>query len=186
MAFAAVVLLVVGFAFSFQQLKKKDVPELVRSAVNHHQGYVDGRVHLDFQAHEPQKASLWFKNKVGFPVHLPSVLAENLSMEGGRIGESETLQMAFLAYDLDGQKVSLGVTVSSYPKPGLEEGGIPYDGLVFYPKKYKGLHTISWHHGGLSYVLVSKDPERVKQACVVCHGTPRGLKTVEGFIGKKI
>jgi hypothetical protein len=123
---------------------------------------------------------------VGFPVQLPSALPENLSLEGGKIGPSETLQLALLAYDLEGQKVSLGVTASSYPKRSLEKGGIPFDGLIFYPKKYKGFHTISWNHDGLSYILVSSDPERVKQACVVCHGTPRGLKTVEGFIGKKI
>jgi len=46
---------------------------------------------------------------------------------------------------------------------------------------------MSWSHKGLSYVLVAKNSEAVKEACAICHGgSPDELKKIEGFKGKDI
>ena len=188
-AFALVLLFVVGLTFSvsLDLLEKEATPELIRSAVNQHKKYMEGRVPLDFTVEEPSEVSHWFQDKVGFPVHHPSELGDGFSIEGGGLVNSDNLQIAFLAYAFGKEKVSLAVTTSSYPGQLSGKGGIPFKGLIFYPNRHKGLHTMSWSHKGLSYVLVAKNSEVVKEACAICHGgSPDELKKIEGFKGKDI
>ena len=183
-AFSLVLLLVAGFTFSVSSnlFEKKSTPELLRSAVNQHKKYMEGRVPLDFTVKEPSEVGPWFQGKVGFPVHHPSELGDGFSIEGGGLVNSDNLQVAFLAYTYGKEKVSLAVTTSSYPGKLSGEGGIPFKGLIFYPNLHKGLHTISWSDQGLSYVLVANKSDIVKEACAICHGgSPDELKKIEGF-----
>jgi hypothetical protein len=32
-----------------------------------------------------------------------------------------------------------------------------------------------------TYVLVSNDPDATHQACIICHDSPQGRKTIAGF-----
>ncbi len=188
-AFALVLLLVAGLTFSVSSdlLEKKTTPELIRSAVNQHEKYMEGGGVLDFTVEEPSEVGPWFQGKVGFPVHHPSELGDGFSIEGGGLVNSDNLQVAFLAYTFGREKVSLAVTTSSYPGKLSGKGGIPFKGLIFYPNLHKGLHTMSWSHEGLSYVLVAKKSDIVKEACAICHGgSPDELKKIEGFKGKDV
>ena len=188
-AFALVLLFVAGVTFSVSSdlLEKKATPELIRSAVNQHKKYMEGRVPLDFTVEEPSEVFPWFQDKVGFPVHLPSVLGDDFSIEGGGLINSDNLQVAVLSIAYGKEKVSLAVTASSYPSQLSGKGGIPFKGLIFYPNQHKGFHIMSWSDKGLSYVLVAKNSEVVKEACAICHGgSPDELKKIEGFKGKDI
>lgn len=188
-AFALVVLFVAGLTFSVSSdlLEKNTTPELIRSAVDQHKQYTEGRVSLDFTSVDPSEVSHWFQGKAGFPVLHPSELGAGFTIEGGGLVNSDNLQVAFLAYTLGKEEVSLAVTISSYPDQLSGKGGIPFKGLIFYPNRYKGLHTMSWSHRGLSYALVAKNSELVRKACGICHGgSPDALKKIEGFEGKDI
>jgi anti-sigma factor RsiW len=187
-AATAVVVFVIALAASLSSNtnQEKDIPGLVRSAVDNHEGYLRHRVALEFVGSDPDRASHWFQERVGFPVQLPPEVAQDLKMQGATVVPFGDLQLAFLAYELGGEKVSLVVTASSDSDRLLGGGGINFKGRTFHQTAYKGYHTLSWNHRGLSYVLVSNDSERVKQACVICHGSPTGIQLIEEFRDKKI
>ena len=166
--------------------KQKSIPELVRLAVDNYEGYLRHQVALDLESNDPATVSRWFQERVGFPVNLPSEVARGLRIKGGKIVPFGDLQLAFVAYELGGEKVSLVMTASLDSDRLLGEGGVSFRGRTFHRGEYRGYSTISWNHGGLSYILVSKSSEKVNQACVICHGSPAGMELIEEFTGKKI
>ncbi len=56
---------------------------------------------------DPIKAASWFRGKVDFPVHAPSLNLRQASFEGARLSNVREHQAAHMSYNVDGHRVTL-------------------------------------------------------------------------------
>ena len=91
------------------------------------------------------------------------------SLAGARLMQFLDDGVAYLAYEMDGEPISLLIASSTRVTPS---GGDTYHsgGLTFHFSAEKGLRMITWSDKGLTYALVSTLDVRGAESCVIAHG----------------
>jgi anti-sigma factor RsiW len=100
LAAAASLLLVIGGPFG--EATEEPLAEVVEDVVSRHANELPMEVQGD-----PDQASSWFRGKVDFPVHAPSLNLKKASFEGARLSNVRAHQAAHMTYSVDGHRVTL-------------------------------------------------------------------------------
>lgn len=74
---------------------------------------------VEVERPDSEKVADWFRGKVEFPVRLPTFRGKNVRIIGGRIAQIQNHHAAYVAYDIDGARVSVMVF------PGGEDVKVP-------------------------------------------------------------
>lgn len=80
------------------------VPAVEQTVNWHKAGYP-----VEVKGPEAKRVAEWFRGKVDFPVRLPSFQGRDVEVIGGRIAQIQNHHAAYVAYDLDGARVSVMV-----------------------------------------------------------------------------
>ncbi|HEY3840721.1 MAG TPA: zf-HC2 domain-containing protein [Bryobacteraceae bacterium] len=155
---------------------RPDRPDLLTEfAAESHLHYANGRLPLDIRSEEPKAVAAWLSARLPFRLNLPNYpeppgSTKKYVLEGARLLQSGSDDVAYLAYRMDRRPISLLMTTSARIVP--RGGEIYYSGgLAFHSKLYKGLRVITWSDKGLHYALVSELATGGAQSCMVCHGS---------------
>jgi mycothiol system anti-sigma-R factor len=142
-------------------------------AVDVHQRHLRDQLPLEVSSAAPHEVSTWFSGKVPFSVELPNFQEisghEKLyTLKGARLVGYQNDYAAYVAYQMQGNLISLVITSDTLASP---EGGEKFvsKGIPFHYNSIRGLKVITWSHRGLTYALVSDLEERGQQSCLVCH-----------------
>jgi anti-sigma factor RsiW len=168
--------IVIGMWFSPRLLKKNSTPAQYASfAAEEHLLYAKGVFPLDIVSREPQVVSDWLRGRVRFHLRLPeypssSWQQKRYTLAGARLVHYRDEEIAYLAYEMDRQPIS--VLIASSPQL-LPTGGETYrsGGLTFRFSEEKGLRIITWSDRGLTYAQVSTVDLPGAASCGVCHGS---------------
>jgi anti-sigma factor RsiW len=95
----------------------------------------------------------WFADKVDFPVRVPELTRANLL--GGRLGNVESEEAAFLVYELDGTKLS--VMMFDPDDPSLGRIGAPAGQPTVYEGP-TGYNVVLRQFNGVAYTFTSELP----------------------------
>jgi anti-sigma factor RsiW len=168
--------IVIGMWFSPRLLKKNSTPAQYASfAAEEHLLYAKGVFPLDIVSREPQVVSDWLRGRVRFHLRLPEYPSstwqqKRYTLAGARLVHYRDEEIAYLAYEMDRQPIS--VLIASSPQL-LPTGGETYrsGGLTFRFSEEKGLRIITWSDRGLTYAQVSTVDLPGAASCGVCHGS---------------
>jgi anti-sigma factor RsiW len=97
----------------------------------------------------------WFRGKVDFPVRLPSFQGKDVTLVGGRIAQIQNHHAAYVAYDIDGSRVSVmvfhGGKDLKVPKSQIRKVGDRHVALM----NSNGYEVAMIQDAGLTYTLTS-------------------------------
>lgn len=186
---AAVLVLLVPFVV-WRGMRQTNGPALIGGpsqfaliAAESHLRYVRGQLPLEMESTNPQDISVWFANKVGFNVKLPSYQESSgqeklYTLKGARLVGYENDYAAYVAYRMKERPISLVITSDLVAQPsGGEE--IAAGALKFHYNAIEGLKVLTWSDRGLTYALVSDLEERGQQSCIVCHAGAKDRDFIE-------
>jgi anti-sigma factor RsiW len=159
--------------------------EFASLGVDTHLRHVRGQLPLEVRSEQPQAVARWFDGRVPFRLALPEYPVGDgerkpYTLIGGRLVSFHGDYAAYVVYRMEERPISLLVTSSATVTP---EGGatVGSGGLTFHLESVAGLKVITWTDRGLTYALVSDLPEDGAQSCLVCHGTERERRKLEGL-----
>jgi anti-sigma factor RsiW len=137
-------------------------------AADTHVRYSRGKLPLDVRDPKPQAVAAWLTQRLPFKMTLPDY-PEGHSLLGARLTRYRDDDVAYLAYEMNGQPISLLVGSSARIVPA---GGQLYQsgGVTFHETTHQGLSTITWIDKGYSYALVSDHRAVGAESCAICHG----------------
>src|SRR5262249_23640943 len=133
------------------------------ASVSQHERLAHGLLPLDISTASPKDTETWFTTRLDFPVQLPQLRYEQLTLVGGRVSNLDDIPVAALKYRVDDTDVSLFVMstdryqrlgVDPTPKFKMITRGA-YDVIVWDSPRHRA-----------AYALVS---EIGPQSCMVCH-----------------
>jgi anti-sigma factor RsiW len=136
---------------------------LAAAGVEQHRRLAGGLLPLDIEPATHKDAEEWFSARLDFPVRLPELRYEHLTLAGGRILNLQAFQVAALEYRVDGKDVSLFVMPpEQYRQLGLKPE--PKFKMI----SRNGYDVIVWNspRHAAAYALVS---EIGPGACMICH-----------------
>ncbi len=154
-------------------------------AADTHLRYARGALPLEVQSDRPERVSQWFAGRVPFQLALPDYPVgpgeqKFYRLEGGRLVSFRSEYVAYVAYRMDEQPISLVVTSAATVAP---EGGslVKSGALTFHVESVAGLKVITWSDNGLTYALASDVAVEASRSCLVCHGSVAERGKVERF-----
>lgn len=125
-------------------------PVVVDESIRWHNRHVP----VEITGPDPEVVSAWFRDKVEFPVHPPS-FDRRAHLIGGRLGNVERSEAAFLLYDMSGTKVSVMVfdpARTPMPRsPELQSGGV-------YVRHAHGYAVAVEERDGVAYTYTTRLP----------------------------
>ena len=101
LAAAASLLMVLSSPFSSEP--EEQLSKVVEDVVARH----TGELPMEVTGADPVQAASWFRGKVDFPVHAPSLDLRNASFQGARLSNVQAHQAAHMTYTIDGHRVTL-------------------------------------------------------------------------------
>jgi anti-sigma factor (TIGR02949 family) len=154
-------------------------------AVDTHLRHERGQLPLEVRSEAAGEVSRFFEGRVPFHLTLPDYPVgpgekKPYHLVGGRLVAFEGDYAAYVAYQMDGRPISLLVTTALRVRP---EGGEVVDqgGLTFHLESVRGLKVITWTDNGLTYALASDLAGTGTRSCMVCHGSARERRKIEGL-----
>ncbi len=174
----AVVAVALAF-FVFFNASSEPVPDLVGWAVAEHRQSLKYPSRLDVTNSDPQAVSRWLYAQ-DLNVALPPLKLDHITLIGARSSSRKTDRAAYIAYQIDNERVSLFATS---PREGRVAGrnAVAFRNILFHPATVDGYYTLQWTDSRHTYVLVAKQRHTVHQACAVCHGETRSREMEEGL-----
>lgn len=174
LAGAAVLLLLAGAAIGIAARSYLGAPdglaELADAAVEQHRKLARDLLPVDIGDVTPKAAEAWFRDRLAFSVSVPELPDDQLIFRGGRVSHLRDVEVAALAYRLDGSDVSLFVLPGEAYR-ALRPGAGPRFRLI----RRRGYDVVIWQSAvqGVGYALVSDIGRR---ACLVCHSADDRLE----------
>jgi len=165
--------------YAVAQRGPKSDPDLIRTAVESHEGIVQGKVPFDIMSREPDVVLDWLEQRVDFAVSVPQDETASLRLIGGKLIPFHDKKAAFLTFESGEGKVSL-LMIPPHPIQSPSAEMTLFKNLQFYLTQYRGYYALAWTDSQLSYVLVSDQKGRVTEACRICHSGNDGQKII-GF-----
>jgi len=151
--------------------------EYATFAVNTHKQRAQGSLALDLRSDSQQTLNEWFKAKLQFALALPASPAvpgeeRPYRLEGARLVPVGGKTAAYIAYQMQTGPASLMVTPDSV---ALASGGVEvdYKKVSFHYRTVEGYKVVTWSLHGLTYALVSQEPNSTQRSCMVCHSAMR-------------
>jgi anti-sigma factor RsiW len=167
-------------------------PEYAKFAVRTHRQHAQGSLALDVRSDSQQTLNEWFKAKSQFPLALPASPAvpgeeRPYRLEGARLLHVGGKTAAYIAYQMQTGPASLMVTPDS---AAVASGGVEvdYTKVSFHYAIVERYKVVTWSLHGLTYALVSQEPNSTQQSCMVCHSAMRDRdlsQTPTPLIGEK-
>jgi anti-sigma factor RsiW len=158
-------------------------------AADTHRRYARNALSLDYRSDDGPAVSAWLAERLPFRTSLPKYptqpgTAKRYKLVGTRVVPFEDRSLGYVAYEMDGQPISLLIASASAVRP---TGGRVYQSgaLHFHFQTRQGLQLITWSDRGLSYALVSHVPALGAESCVVCHGTAAERPKFEGLVPRQ-
>jgi anti-sigma factor RsiW len=155
-------------------------------AVDAHRRYTSGTLALDLSSEDGPAVSAWLGDRLPFQITLPRYPAQpgaekRYTLVGARLLPFDHHSLAYVAYKMKGEPISLLITSSASVSPS---GGQVYrsGGLRFHFLSRNGQRLIAWSDRGLSYALVSSVQASGAASCVVCHGGEGERPKFEGLV----
>ena len=140
---------------------------------------------LDIVSGEPGVVSGWLAARLPFHLELPNYPQEagkpkRYRLTGARVLPYRNVDVAFLAYEMDGKPISL---LMSSDRMAAPSGGAEYrsGALRFHVTEVKGLKLIRWTDRGIHYSLVSALDARGSESCIICHETARDRRMIDSL-----
>ncbi len=176
-AVAAVLLVVVVIAKPPSSSTSVSGQQLSEFAVQTHQ-QAQGRLALDFRTDSPEALNTWFREKASFPLVLPtSPIPPDQApvpyhLEGAQLVRLGRGSAAYIAYKMQTGPVGLMVAPASLV---VASGGkqVNINQLAFHYSVVEQYRVVSWSVHGLTYALVSQEPNNMQSSCMVCHSALR-------------
>ncbi len=182
-AAAAALVLAAAGGLLLWRIQRSTIRSFAAVAAQYHLDYEAGRLPLEVTSRDPEVVSGWLRSYLPFHVDLPDypvgpgqhkpyrlVGARRLAYGGG--------VAAYLAYEMDGQPISL--LMSSNPEAAPSGGELYRSGrLIFHFIDENGLRVISWTDKGLHYSLVSELGAGGAESCAICHGSASGRRFID-------
>lgn len=148
--------------------------EFAEMAADVHRRYASGALALDLRSEDGPAVSAWLGERLPFQITLPRYPTQpgaekRYTLVGARLLPFDHHSLAYVAYMMKGEPISLLITSSALVAP---TGGQVYHsgGLKFHFLSRNGQRLIAWSDRGLSYALVSSVQASGAASCVVCHG----------------
>ena len=138
-AVAAMVLLFISYNFAYF----RSIEEIGRLSVESHMENLP----MMFRADEVKDISLWFKDKLSFPVSIPEIGESGLELVGGRKCKLGRNEVAYLFYKKGDKRISLYVIDTkkiSYEMENKKKYHLPF----------KECEVDIWKSGNMVYSLV--------------------------------
>ena len=152
-------------------------PEYAKFAVRTHRQHAQGSLALDVRSDSQQTLNEWFKAKSQFPLALPASPAapgeeRPYRLEGARLVHVGGKTAAYIAYQMQTGPASLMVTPDSV---AVASGGVEvdYNKVSFHYAIVERYKVVTWSLHGLTYALVSQEPNSTQRSCMVCHSAMR-------------
>lgn len=139
LAAAAVVLLFISFNLKYF----KSIEEIGKLSVESHRKNLP----MLFNANEVKDVSLWFKDKLSFPVSIPAIEGTGLKLVGGRKCKLGRNEVAYLLYKEGDKRISLYVIDSGKVKYEMEDN-------KKYRFPFKDYEVDIWKSGNVVYSMV--------------------------------
>jgi anti-sigma factor RsiW len=152
-------------------------PEFVELALRTHRQHAQGNLPFDLRSNSQPTLNEWFKQKVRFPLALPTnpaVKGQELPyrLEGARLLPVGGTTAAYIGYQMQSGPVGLMVTPVSV---AVASGGVvvDYKKVSFHYRMVEGYKVVTWSQHGLTYALVSHEGNNTQRSCMVCHSAMR-------------
>ncbi len=185
MAFAATLagLLIILFTGKLFDMGQSAIPPFVRTSVENHLEYIQGKLPLEVKSNDPRVVFAWFKEKINFMPMLPVLKDENVVLLGGRIANFEGDLMAFVSYQVEKNPVTM-LIIQGKAEAFVESSDHTFlHGRRFNFSRYEGLNTISWTDHGKNFALISNFSSQNIKGCAVCHARGSGLSDLNALLG---
>lgn len=151
--------------------------QLSEFAVQTHERHAQGRA-LDIRTDSPEALNAWFREKASFPLVLPtspippSEATVPYHLEGAQLVRFGRGSAAYVAYKMQTGPVGLMVAPASLV---VASGGkqVNINQLAFHYNVVEKYRVVSWSVHGLTYALVSQEPNNTQSSCMVCHSALR-------------
>jgi anti-sigma factor RsiW len=156
-----VIAVVASAALALLKLSEREAHALtfVDIAVKLHEDKSAGRLPIQCKTNSPSVITEWFANKVPFHFRLPNAQepeSQNIkyTLIGGRLVDFNDKRIAYVAYQVRDQLISLLVAAASDASASGGETTVSTD-LTFHSHSKNGLHAVTWSAHNLTYALVS-------------------------------
>jgi anti-sigma factor RsiW len=109
---------------------------------------------MEIKGPDASQAASWFRGKVDFPVHAPSLNIQQASFEGARLSNVREHQAAHMAYNVEGHRVTLMIFNR---QNSLFDGGrhVQVDGKEVVLGQRNGFNVAVVLEGDMAYALSS-------------------------------
>jgi anti-sigma factor RsiW len=153
---------------------------LLRTAVAEHQRYTTSPDELLVRGHDAVTVAAELERHLPFRLGLSPGDVAGFTLEGGTVISAEEAKAAFLLYNVRDTPVSLLLTAPQEIAAPAREF-VTFKNIVFHSRSLDGYHSLQWSDRRFTYVLVSTDQDATHHACIICHDSPKGRKTIAGF-----
>jgi anti-sigma factor RsiW len=184
-AFAAALAGIFIFLFSSKllDLGTNRTPPFVRASVENHLKYLNGKLPLQIESHDPQVVAAWFKKRIDFMPHLPNLKDNMVVLLGGRLAQFKGENVALVSYMLNKSPVTMYI-IKGNPSAYVESRDCTFmKGRRFNFSHNQGLNAIAWSDDGNSFALVSSHSSQDIMSCKVCHANGSGLSDLDALLG---
>lgn len=151
--------------------------ELAQFAASTHEQHFQGQLALELESDSQPQLNEWLKKKSQFALSLPGAPeapGQKLPyrIQGARFVQIRNQTAAYIAYQMQGDPVSLIVTPISV---AVASGGVEFNfkKVSFHYQQIQNYKVVTWSVHGLTYALVSQEGNNTQRSCMVCHSAMR-------------
>jgi anti-sigma factor RsiW len=151
--------------------------------VENHLKYLNGKLPLEIESHDPQAVAAWFDKRMDFMPHLPELKDDTIVLVGGRMAQFKGENVALVSYTINKSPVTMYITKGN-PSAYVETKDFTFmKGRRFNFSQRHGLNAIAWTDDGNNFALISSHPSRNIISCKVCHANGSGLSDLNALFG---